>query len=211
MLFRSCLPEPASAIRFAVEFGCEEILPAAFYQLARTSIGDDWDAPYRLLHCPARWSLLTGDDFHRYVLGCARLRGMLVRQYDLRRIEFLVRDFVGTECDSYDDGRKNYRFILSSCEDMDDDDSGSTVHPCLDTIQEALSNEFGLRRLVGDLDPLAWYLKCLDYKKSFVQIGYRNREEAPCPDCHERLLQYVTKQRRDIWDSLKDTFSSGRT
>ena len=31
-----CVPEPASAIRFASEFGCPEILPAAFYQLSLT-------------------------------------------------------------------------------------------------------------------------------------------------------------------------------
>ena len=38
-----CFPEPASAIRFATEFGCPSILPAAFYQLAITDPSADWD------------------------------------------------------------------------------------------------------------------------------------------------------------------------
>ncbi len=37
------VPEPPSAIRFALEFGCPEILPAAFYQLSLTDATHDWD------------------------------------------------------------------------------------------------------------------------------------------------------------------------
>ena len=36
-------PEPAAAIRLASDFGLRAVLPAAFYQLAVTDPGADWD------------------------------------------------------------------------------------------------------------------------------------------------------------------------
>ena len=36
------IPEPVSAIVFAQEFGCPEILPAAFYRLLQIDFNDDW-------------------------------------------------------------------------------------------------------------------------------------------------------------------------
>ena len=61
------VPEPASAIHFALEFGCPESLPAALYQLARTDTYD-WDKPdpHDAQHdLPACRSLLEASDlFH---------------------------------------------------------------------------------------------------------------------------------------------------
>lgn len=37
------LPEPASAIRFALEFDCPSILPAAFYELLQCGVMAQWD------------------------------------------------------------------------------------------------------------------------------------------------------------------------
>ena len=36
------LPEPASAIVFAQEFGCPKILPSTFYRLLQISFKADW-------------------------------------------------------------------------------------------------------------------------------------------------------------------------
>ncbi len=66
------VPEPASAIHFALEFGCAEILPAAFYQLARSDVAMDWDNPTSYTaswDTPVRWSLLAVPDLLRCLLG----------------------------------------------------------------------------------------------------------------------------------------------
>lgn len=64
------VPEPASAIMFAQEFGCHEILPAAYYQLARISVKADLDNrnanhSQRL----ARWSALDNSSLLRHLHG----------------------------------------------------------------------------------------------------------------------------------------------
>ena len=43
----SLLPEPAAAARFAIEFGCREILRAVFYELAKIDIRTEWDDALR--------------------------------------------------------------------------------------------------------------------------------------------------------------------
>ncbi|OSD06220.1 hypothetical protein PYCCODRAFT_1442967 [Trametes coccinea BRFM310] len=70
------LPEPASAIRIASDYGIPSILPAAFYQLALLSTDADWDAyranPGKHLRFgarTARWRLLDKRDLMRLVHG----------------------------------------------------------------------------------------------------------------------------------------------
>ncbi|KAI0367347.1 hypothetical protein BV20DRAFT_1000884 [Pilatotrama ljubarskyi] len=69
------LPEPASAIMFAQEFGCREVLPAAFYLLARINVTDDYDAGVRPCwsyepRLSASWSRLDQRNLLRYIRGC---------------------------------------------------------------------------------------------------------------------------------------------
>ena len=70
------LPEPASAIRIASDYGIPSILPAAFYTLALLSTDADWDAfranPGKHLRFgarTARWRLLDKRDLMRLVHG----------------------------------------------------------------------------------------------------------------------------------------------
>lgn len=64
-------PELASAIRFAMEFDCPRILPAAFYELARGGDIVDWDQDnlnvdeYR----PAHWNVLHAEGLVRVLKG----------------------------------------------------------------------------------------------------------------------------------------------
>ena len=70
------VPEPASAIRFAVEFGCPSIFPSAFYQLVRTDVSSDWDDPRLYVGrsvLSVRWTLLEGQDFLRHIQGGEQL------------------------------------------------------------------------------------------------------------------------------------------
>lgn len=61
-------PEPAAAVRFAMEFDCPRILRAALYELARVTTLTEWNPPNQLGR-PARWSLLDAADFRRVLKG----------------------------------------------------------------------------------------------------------------------------------------------
>lgn len=74
----SMLPEPALAIRFAMEFNCPSILPAAFYHLSQVSPLTDWDIASRTFEPnnppirtrpSARWSMLEPPDVFRLLTG----------------------------------------------------------------------------------------------------------------------------------------------
>lgn len=66
------LPEPASAIAFAREFDCPEILPAAFYGLSINKGLVDWDHydhDSEPMLYPARWSLLDAASWRTLYRG----------------------------------------------------------------------------------------------------------------------------------------------
>ena len=68
---KELVPEPVAAILFAEEFGCRQILPAAFYQLAQTKLSHNWDdegikRDSWMESLPlARWSLLEKENLVR--------------------------------------------------------------------------------------------------------------------------------------------------
>lgn len=69
-------PEPASAIRLAIDFDIPSILPAAFYRLAISDVSISWpelgpDSDEGQLS--ARWDLLHGSDWRCLVRGKKRL------------------------------------------------------------------------------------------------------------------------------------------
>ncbi|EKM55376.1 uncharacterized protein PHACADRAFT_255961 [Phanerochaete carnosa HHB-10118-sp] len=101
-------PEPASAIRLAVEFGLAGVLPAAFYQLAIIDPSADWDefrdagdAAAAWEHqCAlanggrtARWTLLDRANLMRFLRGRTKLDEWL------SDIEDCLTSYLGTaEC-----------------------------------------------------------------------------------------------------------------
>ena len=96
------IPEPASAIVFAQEFGCPQILPAAFYRLSLIPISADWKS-FSPHHPVARWSTLDRDNL-RYVHGSQALA----------RYRPSVPQFLGRACANawFDDEKETtcYRF-----------------------------------------------------------------------------------------------------
>ncbi|KAH9948096.1 hypothetical protein B0H21DRAFT_263908 [Amylocystis lapponica] len=77
-------PEPAIAVSLAREFGCMEVLPAAFYYIATTSAQYDWDDG-RDLHQAVRWDLLDSKDF----LRITRARELLAAYVSYMQTELL--------------------------------------------------------------------------------------------------------------------------
>ena len=83
-------PEPAAAIRLAVDYSIPSILPAAFHCLSTINVEDDWDRhrsgswlfgaqgtesapPIPFLRRTARWSLLDRDNVYRLLIGRSEL------------------------------------------------------------------------------------------------------------------------------------------
>lgn len=63
------LPEPASAIRFAMDFKAYDLLPAAFYALSRNVNIRGWGTVQGRDTTPARWDLLEAADLLRLLAG----------------------------------------------------------------------------------------------------------------------------------------------
>ena len=68
-------PEPASAIRLAVDCNMPSILPATYYRLAISDVGRTWgsgEGPTRT-QLSARWDLLERDEWKRWAVGKSEL------------------------------------------------------------------------------------------------------------------------------------------
>ena len=95
------LPEPASAIRLATDFGIPRVLPIAYYILSTYYINSD----RRNAHLP-RWNLLRRDELFRYYAGKFKLMeefSWIDRTYDLVDSDDLGCETVITDWD-YENG-----------------------------------------------------------------------------------------------------------
>ena len=92
---KELVPEPVAAILFAEEFGCRQILPAAFYQLAQTKLSHNWDDegikrdPWMESLPLARWSLLEKENLVRCLQGFQALDDYRVDATALMSEKFL--------------------------------------------------------------------------------------------------------------------------
>ncbi|PIL28618.1 hypothetical protein GSI_08660 [Ganoderma sinense ZZ0214-1] len=169
------IPEPASAIVFAQEFVCPEILPAAFYRLLQIPFDDDWSlrvhsAPYSSQSL-ARWSLLDRDNLARYIHG-------------LHAVESYIpdsRNFVFMEC------------IPKMWE-------GEPDSPCYEYVRYMFSVLGRRRGGQAGRDPLRWLADCEDhYGISELSEKY---PKGLCEDCCAAVALQVPVERQRVWREL---------
>ena len=179
------IPEPASAIVFAQEFGCPEILPAAFYQLLQIHIKHDWSmqpvhkpaGPGPYPWCPlalARWGLLDKDNLARYVHG-------------LHAAEDYVPDvlsFVSRGC-------------IPGFHEGWESDPTSSCFLYVQNMLDVLGNRKGIR---GARDPLRWLADCL-HRDRFPELSERY-PKGLCEHCWSALSNQVPRERQRIWREL---------
>ena len=190
---RACFPEPASAVMFAREFGCPEILPAAFYQLARTPITRDWDSVDDSPTArPARWALVDSADFRRFVTGCDRLHKFCDPRGPSPPA---LKGILAIHC-------APYRISQYPDEDVEaiEADEADNSYVCYETILKSFAHECRAERHRFGLDPLKWLNACLDHKKT-IPLD-RPDEHVPCSICYQGLNSYVTAERKFVWASL---------
>ncbi|KAI1787048.1 hypothetical protein LXA43DRAFT_740426 [Ganoderma leucocontextum] len=171
-------PEPASAILFAQEFGCPQILPAAFYRLSLIPVASDWSS-FSPHHPVARWSLLEKDNLLRCMHGSQALS----------RYRPPVSDFMGDRCAEawLQDDRETscYRFIARLFEVV------WNQGPSMDQIHG---------------DPLRSLTKCLGFDK-MPELSKAHFPDGVCMDCDEKLSDALgVAERKRIWAELPKWF-----
>ena len=179
--FSDFVPEPASSIVFAQEFGCPEILPMAFYRLLSIDVKDDWKLcdstdNNRGFSCSplARWDLLDKDNLMRYLHGLRE-----VDNYDPH-----VKMFMSDDCWPYDT------------------ESQATGTPCLRYVQHMVD---GAKGGINRRDPLRWLAKLMEHDL-FPYLSTEYFPKGLCNECRNVLYRSVPKERQRIWRELPKWF-----
>nr|VWP02255.1 N/A [Ganoderma boninense] len=194
------IPEPVSAIVFAREFCCPQILPATFYRLLQISFKADWSLRSRradpnptptapnpnpdadadddddeYTYIPlARWPLLDKADLTQYVRGL----------HEAEEYEPPLTQFLTAECwPSFYDGWES--------------DPDTACYRYL----ENMVGVFGKRRGgTAARDPLGWLKDCMEHEK-FPELAKKHPDRL-CERCEIVLRREVRKERQRIWQEL---------
>lgn len=183
------VPEPVAAIAFALEFGCTEVLPAAFYTLSRIPINCDWDRarpPGESSVRLARWSMLESHNFIRFLRGCSALDSYCERQ----RNPYLT-PLLSVDCEAKE-------------EDSEDEDDDWFETPCRDYLAQlfdAIWTSTPLR------DPLR-SLKDLAEPERF-RSTIKKCPEGLCWPCQGKLRRWMVAERKREWAALVGYFELG--
>ena len=180
---RDHIPEPASAIAFAQEFGCRQILPAAFYQLSTIEPYHDWDHNGNTWEPRARWELLSKDDLLRYIRGSNRLLARHPSEVDFLSSNCFPPHLAGVYEEVYD------RVVKSACAIF---------------FRHLLGNVWDFRTR-STRDPLHLLSRCLEYYDSDT-----GRERVPgmlCIYCEGAFRNQIPELRSKIWAELPRCFN----
>ncbi|TFK89419.1 hypothetical protein K466DRAFT_597824 [Polyporus arcularius HHB13444] len=180
------VPEPVAAILFAKEFGCSQILPAAFYQLAQTNFNRDWNDEtiqndsWQWDTLLARWTMLEKDDLVRFLHGCQSVDDYYVVA------DSLVSEHCYPPWEHYEEGLENL------CK----------TSKCYAFLAELVAVVWGrgARR-----NPLQLLLDCLEYEK-YPQLSKERFPDGLCEHCRESLPEIIARKRKWVWDRLPEYF-----
>lgn len=191
-------PEPVSAILFAQEHGCTEILPAAFYRLASTELEMEWGSEY--LHdsyLKARWPLCDRDNLARWVKG----RNALERYHPHFTTELITADMLDTrpQC------RPLWADNVEDPRDVDVDiEEDVKKYPCfrfLWTLGKAMRDiKLLLHDPLTELADIESYV--IDERVKKTSVG----GSGLCEDCYEEFAKWLDGERTRLWVRLPDIF-----
>ncbi|PIL28650.1 hypothetical protein GSI_08692 [Ganoderma sinense ZZ0214-1] len=187
-LVRAGTPDPISAILFAREFGCPQILRAAFYRLSLTRATEYWSFATSTGEWPpaplARLAALDKGDLLRYIHGCQKLRDYEAPITALMCEECVMPWLVCEEEDPPLDGAHPCYQYLARLFELTRDTSRSPVHG----------------------DPLRWLGRCFDYYK-MPELSKEHFPHGLCEECGEKLPLKLAGARQRVWDSLAEWFN----
>ncbi|PIL28644.1 hypothetical protein GSI_08686 [Ganoderma sinense ZZ0214-1] len=176
------IPEPASAILFAQEFDCPQILPAAFYTLSLIPITHDWDAKPRECHEPlAKWSLLDNENLVRYIHGFQSLN-----KYRPHPIQFLCE-----HCD--------VSWNMDGPAEPVNNSSYDYIKRLLDVVWD------GAGPSVTHSDPIRLLAKCFNYY-DMPELSEKHFPDGLCEGCDRLLSRRLPEERKRLWENLGEWF-----
>lgn len=167
------IPEPASAIVFAQEFGCPEILPAAYYQLLSISPHFEWDSDWKKMALVARWSLLDRDTLLRCMKGFETVICYRPTPFQL----------LSLGC---------YPSIT-----YEDEPEALRNSPCYSFLKQMIGSVWDSRTGMLRKDPLDFLSKCLEDDRS--RGNYRDEL---CDECCASLPDKLANLRQKLWNNL---------
>ena len=183
---RDHIPEPAAAIVFAHEFGCHQILPAAYYQLSTIEPNHDWNFDEDSSVPCARWELLSKDSLLRYVRGSNRL---------LARHPTEV-DFLSSSCYPNPDAWEDYQVFYNV-----------VAKPHCPAFFKYLIGKVRDFRPGPSRNPLRFLSQCLEYYNSGE--GRQNLPigpPVPCCFCELAIRGEIPEMRFNIWTEVPRYF-----
>ncbi|PIL28624.1 hypothetical protein GSI_08666 [Ganoderma sinense ZZ0214-1] len=170
------IPEPASAILFAQEFGCPQILRAAYYRLSLIPVSSDWSSTAQH-DAVARWSILDKDSLLRCMHG----------SQEITRYRPPVFAFMADPCIE--------EFYVH----------GETGSPCYEFIARLFDIVFDQIHPMTRPDPLRFLTKCLDFYK-MSELSKEEFPDGLCVDCEETLREELVSERKKVWAMLPRWF-----
>ncbi|KAM5544007.1 hypothetical protein V8D89_002624 [Ganoderma adspersum] len=194
------VPEPTSAIRFALECGSAAILPAAFYQLARTDVSSDWDDPRSYAaraDLPARWTFLEGQDFLRHLRGGKRLS----RWAASLTTDEMFSEVMHPMCLPWWENTsipEDVRWEVEEERNADEYPCYALLRLLFETVSREASSGVAVR------DPLKALKDCIDYET--IPEVTRAPTNALCTTCDLKFRQWVPRARQELWKKLPEYF-----
>ena len=201
------VPEPALAIRFAREFGCTEILPAAFYQLSTTDANRDWDKPdsYDAHHdLSARWWLLETSDLLRVLRGRQKIAQHL--------IAFGANNNTYTEilmppCLPWWEDARIAEEVRPRLEREGRPSLDPKEYPCY-TLLDILYSRVFRRMWPGVQNPPKGMKDCILEYETMVDASAGPATRRLCSGCEENLRAWIPWARRYVWGELPEMFQT---
>ncbi|KAI0643969.1 hypothetical protein C8Q79DRAFT_1093573 [Trametes meyenii] len=200
-MLAECVPEPASAISFAQEFGCAEILPAAFYQLSRINVKEDFDLLLAEQHQAtvysrtgrlARWSLLDKGNLLRYLNGCTELEEYS-RDAIMGQLEY--GSFMSPICRPW--------WAYGDCpRPVLEDEKNRDEYPCFTFVERTFLPVWPEDE---PRDPLRGLLDLVECYERMPDNDMDDRD-GMCDQCQRELWRWITRQREELWRRLPEMF-----
>ncbi|PIL28619.1 hypothetical protein GSI_08661 [Ganoderma sinense ZZ0214-1] len=199
------IPEPVSAIVFAREFGCTQILHAAFYRLLQINFKADWSLRARRADPkpnptdpnpnpnpnPNPDAGADDDDEYTYIplarwalLSKEDLTQYVRGLHEAEEYEAPLIKFITTECwPSFYDGWES--------------DPDTACYQYLENMVGVFSKRRGG---TAARDPLGWLRDCLEHEK-FPELVKKHPNRL-CENCQVKLRRGITRERQRIWTAL---------
>ncbi|KAI0316165.1 hypothetical protein OF83DRAFT_1292934 [Amylostereum chailletii] len=185
---RVVYPEPAHTIRLAAEHGIPEVLPTAYYDLARVY---EFNRTTDIHHHNANIRILCADELFKLITGMAALRNHIHKA--------LVHTVNG--CPDLD----SCSFGQYSSTDSNSDDESEGYSQCTEPLLSWWRKQF--EHLVKSGDPLGYLKTAGELVMCDGSLVNLVSSDAVCVGCRECVQGLIADKRDKLWKELPNLFN----